>query len=201
MAAIIAIIFWFVRQALAQDRLRELVYTTLALFCTWYLMFFIKDLDPVFYWVPFAHYVAIWVYLLVFRRKRYIYKTCKHWGDEDWWWALDGWEFEEEVAKVFEMNGYKAEVTKKTGDGGIDIILYKDRKKYIVQCKHYVNEVGPEPVRALYGVKEDFNADELIMVASSGVTRASKEFISSKSCYQVLDLKDIMRLAADAYSS
>ena len=192
----IAAIVWFVCLAIKRGRTKELIATTLILFGVWYAMSSV-GIDGKFYWLPFINYVAVWVYLLVFDKKKPVYLTCKHWGDEKWWWSLDGWQFEEEVAKVFEKNGYKAEVTKKTGDGGVDIVLYKDKKKYIVQCKHYINPVGPEPVRALWGVREDFQADGVIMIASSGISESSQEFIENKPDFEVMDLRDIMYLGSD----
>lgn len=117
------------------------------------------------------------------------------WQQRQWWWTLDGWQFEQEVAKVFRMNGYKATVTKGSGDGGVDIILKKDGYCAIVQCKHYQNPVPPEPVRALWGCKDDFNADEVIMVASSGLTDMSAKFVQNKPDYKVMNLDDIIRMS------
>lgn len=119
-----------------------------------------------------------------------------NWQDEAWWRALDGWQFEHEVGEVFKRCGYKVQVTRGSGDGGVDIIMYKDNLKYIVQCKHYKKRLGPEAVRSLYGVKEKFGADRLVMVASSGLSPASQEFVNSyKEVYKAYDLKDIMYLA------
>ena len=117
------------------------------------------------------------------------------WQEYQWWWSLDGWQFEQEVARVFRFHGYKATVTKGSRDGGVDIILKKNGKTYIVQCKHYQTPVSPEPVRALWGCRYDFKADKVIMVASSGLTQASREFIKNKKDYLVLNLEDIVRMA------
>ena len=117
------------------------------------------------------------------------------WQQRQWWWTLDGWQFEQEVARVFRLHGYKANVTKGSGDGGVDIILKKDGKTLIVQCKHYQNPLGPEAVRALWGCKDDFKAEKVIMVASSGLTQASRDFVNNKPEYLVLNLDDIIRMA------
>ena len=76
-------------------------------------------------------------------------------------------------------------------------VTVKDRKKIIVQCKHYSSPVTPEVLRALWGVREDFQADETLLVASSGITRSSWDFISNKPQFKVIDLQDLMRLARD----
>lgn len=117
------------------------------------------------------------------------------WKERQWWWTLDGWQFEQEVANVFRLNGYKAKVTKGSGDGGVDIILNKNSKTSIVQCKHYQNPVPPEPIRALWGCKDDFGADEVILVASSGITDMGARFIQNKPNFKVLNLDDIIKMA------
>lgn len=142
---------------------------------------------------PLIIYSLYWVWLLS-NEKITSVKANSNWSNKEWWWTLDGWEFEEEVAKIFRLNGYKAKVTKKTGDGGIDIILYKNDLKYVVQCKHYRNPVGPEPVRALWGVKDDFGADKVIMVASSGLTDSAYSFIEHKRDFELYNLEDIISM-------
>lgn len=124
--------------------------------------------------------------------------NSSNWKEQAWWWTLDGWQFEQEVARVFRSNGYKATVTKGSGDGGVDIILKKENYKAIVQCKHHHNPLSPEPVRALWGIKDDWSADEVIMVASSGLTSASAEFVRNKPNYKVLNLDDIIKMSQQA---
>lgn len=129
--------------------------------------------------------------------RQQIRQNSSNWQAQSWWWTLDGWQFEEEVAKIFILYGYKATVTKGSGDGGVDIILKKDNYTAIVQCKHYNKPVPPEPVRALWGCKDDFNADEVILVASSGVTESSANFINNKPNYKLLVLDDIIRMSKE----
>lgn len=116
------------------------------------------------------------------------------WQERAWWWTLDGWQFEQEVARVFRSIGYNANVTKGSGDGGVDIIITNGSYKAIVQCKHYQNPVPPEPCRALWGCRDDFNADEVIMVASSGLTTASTRFVQNKPEFKVYNLDDIIKM-------
>lgn len=124
--------------------------------------------------------------------------NSSNWKEQAWWWTLDGWQFEQEVARVFRLNGYNATVTKGSGDGGVDIILKKENYKAIVQCKHHHTPLSPEPVRALWGIKDDWSADEVIMVASSGLTSASSEFVRNKPNYKVLNLDDIIKMSQQA---
>lgn len=193
-------VFSFFAVAIMRGKSKELVFTTGILLLTWWLMSFVDWMSPIFYWIPFIHYAIYWVYVLIFKKQVRVYSTCEHWGDKNWWWSLNGWQFEEEVAKVFQKNGYEASVTKKTGDGGVDIIMYKDKKKYIVQCKHYTDPIPVSYMRELNGIRDDFKADELIMVASSGGSIQCENFIDNKPYFTLLDLDDIMELGADYVS-
>lgn len=120
------------------------------------------------------------------------FKLKKH--VKTYWYSLDGFAFEKEIAKLYKMLGYKVETTKLVGDGGVDLILYKDEKKIIVQCKAHKHKIGPEPVRALWGVKDDFNADEVILIALSGITTGAMDFVKNKK-YQILNADDIATLS------
>ena len=50
---------------------------------------------------------------------------------------MDGYQFEEQCAIILKRKHFsKIEVTKSSGDQGVDIIAYKHRKKYGIQCKY-----------------------------------------------------------------
>ena len=56
---------------------------------------------------------------------------------------MDGYQFEEQCAIILKRKHFsKIEVTKSSGDQGVDIIAYKHRKKYGIQCKYYTYPVG-----------------------------------------------------------
>ena len=201
---IVTILYFFIKAALERGRGMELLHSSAVLALTYILMNDLRHADTILstmpgwiIFVPFAIYVVYWFFLLVILPPNVHYSTNIHWGDPDWWWSLNGWEFEEEVAKVYRKNGYQVKVTQKTSDGGIDLIMYKDKRKIIVQCKHYQDPVSVHPIRELNGLRDDFNADELIMVASSGVTKMAREFVQNKTYYRIVTLADIIRLARD----
>ena len=54
---------------------------------------------------------------------------------EEWWKSLDGRSFEKEIGNLFMEKGYNVIHTGKSGDEGIDLVVEKDNKKAIVQCK------------------------------------------------------------------
>lgn len=93
-----------------------------------------------------------------------------------WWTALDGWSFEKEVARVFQLCGYRAVTTRGSNDGGVDINLYKDGKRIIVQCKNHKAAIGPSPIRDLFGVLTSTRADGAIMVSRTTYTSGARQY-------------------------
>lgn len=88
---------------------------------------------------------------------------------------------EEMVAELFHGFGYDVELTKKTRDGGKDIIAIKRAEanvKYLIECKRpdpggYVS-IGP--VRELYGVKSSERATKAIMVTTAYFSPDAHQF-------------------------
>lgn len=196
--AVITALAKFIKAVTEKGRLVEFFITTPLLIAAYYYMSK-TTLHPVIYLIPITAYFIYWSIILAVP-KRMKFNSENHWSDESWWWSLDGWDFEEEVAKVFRKYGYKAKVTRKTRDGGADIVMYFKKKKIIVQCKHYKETASPETVRALWGVRDEFNADEVILVASSGVSQPSLNFIKRRRNYTLYTLQDIIRMATRASS-
>ena len=191
---IINFVIEFVKKAYLAGRLLELLISVPLLVGSYYLILEYESTLPVWVLVfPMLIFSCYWWYLFS-HEKITNTKANPMWANRDWWWKLDGWQFEEEVAKVLRLNGYDARVTQKTSDGGIDILMYKDKKKIIVQCKHFRNPVGVAIARELNGLKDDFNADELVLIASSGVTKSCWKFLENKPYFKILTLEDIIRM-------
>ncbi|HDZ3742219.1 restriction endonuclease [Vibrio cholerae] len=101
---------------------------------------------------------------------------------------LEPHQFEEVTAEIFRDKGFEVELTKRTRDGGKDVIAFhKDqlgiRTKYIIECKHYsdTNKVGVDVVRALYGVKNSRSGGNVgIIVTTSTFTSGAREFIENE---------------------
>lgn len=66
--------------------------------------------------------------------------------------AMDGYCFEYACADILKSNGFKhIEVTKSSGDFGVDIIAEKDKIKYAIQCKCYSHKLDNTPVQEVIG--------------------------------------------------
>lgn len=94
-------------------------------------------------------------------------------------------EFEEVVTELFRANGFEVDLTRRTRDGGKDIIaIHTDSlgisSKYFIECKRYAegNKVGVALVRALQGTK--FTKDgpnKTILVTTSTFTSGAKKYV------------------------
>jgi restriction endonuclease family protein len=112
-----------------------------------------------------------------------------------YWLNLSGHQFEKEVAKLYEAHGYDVQVTKGSGDGGIDIFLEKAGRRYGVQCKNHHKAIGPAAIRDLYGAMSHEGLDAGIFIASSGYTKGAKEFARNKAI-TLLDINNVLRMHA-----
>lgn len=110
------------------------------------------------------------------------------------WTALDGWGFEREIATLYRQQGFEVEETPGSGDGGVDLILRREGKKWIVQCKQHTNPVPPAVVRDLFGTMVHERADSAILVATTGFTPGTREFAAGKPI-TLVDLDDILKMA------
>jgi restriction system protein len=99
--------------------------------------------------------------------------------------ALDGmtWqEFELLVGEAFRLQGY--DVTELGGagpDGGVDLVLRRDKEKFFVQCKQWkAFKVGVQVVRELYGVMAARGAAGGFVVTSGSFTEEAIAFASGR---------------------
>lgn len=111
----------------------------------------------------------------------------------DFWKSLDGRTFEKELAILFQKQGYTAQLTPVTNDHGIDIVLYNNNKKIIVQCKQHAKPVGPHVVRDLFGTMVASKSDEAILACTSGFTSGVYNYVKDKKI-RLMDINDILKM-------
>ncbi len=71
---------------------------------------------------------------------------------------LEGHEFEYFCAKLLKESGFiEVEVTKGSGDYGVDILAEKDGVTYAVQCKCYTDPVGVKAVQEAYAGRDYYD--------------------------------------------
>jgi|GEM_PF-6456558 len=119
------------------------------------------------------------------------------------WLNLNGWAFEKETGLLFEQCGFRnVRVTKGSGDGGVDIIMTRDGKKYIVQCKKHAKPAPQTHLRDLFGAfHDDENADKAIFICTGGFTADAIEFALNNEI-DLIDLEKLLEIAnSKTYSS
>jgi restriction system protein len=110
------------------------------------------------------------------------------------WRAIDARALEEVVAEVFDGFGYEVELTKRTRDGGRDVIAIRHSTikddKYLIECKHWEHRVDIGVVRELLGVGVAEPNSGLILASTSGFTKDARVFAEREQVRWVLALKD-----------
>lgn len=116
-------------------------------------------------------------------------------------YSLATWEFEELVAEVFRRNGFNANVTQRTRDGGRDVIATCEiggvTYTTYFECKRQgpTSPVTVEIVRSLYGVMERDRIDKGVIVTSSRFTQdAVKEAKRFNGRIQLIDFERLQQL-------
>jgi restriction system protein len=89
--------------------------------------------------------------------------------------GMDGLDFEHYLVPLFEKLGYRAEVTKGSGDFGADLILHKRGKKYVVQAKRYSSSIGVSAVQQVVGAIRYYKAQGAMVVTNNYFTPAAED--------------------------
>lgn len=90
--------------------------------------------------------------------------------------SMSGHEFEEYCANLLKLNGFSSvEITKASGDQGIDIIAYKHEIKYGIQCKLYSKPVGNSAVQEVYAGKDFYNCNVGVVLTNNTFTASAIE--------------------------
>ncbi|KAB7772535.1 restriction endonuclease [Xanthomonas sp. LMG 12462] len=97
--------------------------------------------------------------------------------------AAGGWrQFELLVGEAFRRQGYSVEETGLGGaDGGIDLILRKDDRRTLVQCKQWKRQqVSVSVVREMYGLLAHHQADAVKIVCVGRFTNDAERYARGK---------------------
>jgi restriction system protein len=123
-------------------------------------------------------------------------------------YAMNGEQFEEYLQALFQGKGYRAELTRNGADFGADLILERDKKRTVVQAKHWVNrDVGVTAVQEVHAARAHYKAHNAVVVTVAAFTQQAIEL--AKSCRvemwdgerlqkEVLALNAALRAAQDA---
>lgn len=128
-----------------------------------------------------------------YRRALYDWEYLNLETGEGFWKALRGEDFENALAKLFERRNISVAKTKKTGDGGVDLILSFGSRQIFVQCKGHAKPVAVAPVREIAGVCSRSQARPVV-AAVNGFTKGARDCARELSV-TLIDTQTIIRLA------
>ncbi len=139
--------------------------------------------SPTGAWLPTTLLAAFWLAALVsairrWHRKRLLRTQTgldslrsMHWGD-----------FERVVGEAFRQRGYRVEENGLGGaDGGIDLLLKRDGRTTLVQCKQWRRQkVDVRVVREMFGLLAHHDAQHVIVVSVGDFTADAQRFAQGK---------------------
>lgn len=89
---------------------------------------------------------------------------------------MDGYQFEYQCAAILKKKRFKKiEVTKSSGDQGVDILAFKHGKKYGIQCKYYTHPVGNKAVQEAYAGANFYDCEKVIVMTNATFTKSAYE--------------------------
>ena len=102
--------------------------------------------------------------------------------------------FEDYVAKLYKNMGYSVKQTKRTGDGGKDIVATKNGQTYFVECKRYSDPINVHKMRDFVGACVLGGKDEKgIYVTTSSFTNDAKS-AANRIGIQMIDGNKLMSM-------
>lgn len=94
--------------------------------------------------------------------------------EEEYWRHLKGRHLEMEVGYLYANLGHDVRVTYPVADDGVDLVVSLPNGVAIIQCKGEEKNIGQPVVMELIGAKSDQDADEAILISTSGFTRQAQ---------------------------
>ena len=89
---------------------------------------------------------------------------------------MDGHEFEYWCAAILRRNGFQdVEVTKASGDQGVDVLATKDGVSYAIQCKCYSHDLGNTPVQEVNTGKMFYRRHIGVVMTNRYFTQGAKD--------------------------
>lgn len=94
--------------------------------------------------------------------------------------SMEGHDFEYTCAELLKACGYSGvEVTKASGDYGIDVLAAKDGKRYAIQCKCYTSPVGNHSVQEAYSGAAYYGGFLPVVMTNQTFTEAARNMAST----------------------
>ena len=89
--------------------------------------------------------------------------------------SMDGKRFESFLLDTLRAKDIRAEITKSSGDQGVDLIVRYRLKTIVIQYKRYSNTVGNSAIQEVYAGDTYYNADAAIVITNNKFTSSAIE--------------------------
>ncbi|MFC5661548.1 restriction endonuclease [Kitasatospora misakiensis] len=97
---------------------------------------------------------------------------------------MDPIEFEELIAELFRLRGFRVMTTARSGDAGVDVVADDldpvTGGRIVIQAKRYRSTVSPTAVRDLHSTVQHHGANKGILVTTAGFGPGSYDYIKGK---------------------
>lgn len=114
---------------------------------------------------------------------------------------LDGLEFENWCANILRNNGFiNVEVTRASGDQGVDILAEKGEIKYAIQCKCYSSDLGNSPIQEVHAGKSMYNCHVGAVMTNRHFTSGAKELAEATGVL-LWDREKLLQMQSNAEGS
>lgn len=88
---------------------------------------------------------------------------------------MTGKDFERRMKVLFEMKGWKAELTPDTNDFGADLLVWTpEGKKIVVQCKRHSKNITNKAVQEVVSAKAHYKADATMVITNQWLTKNAR---------------------------
>lgn len=101
--------------------------------------------------------------------------------------AMSGHAFEHYVGQLLSQQGYQTEVTRGSGDNGVDIIAKMNGTRWAIQCKRQASNISRNAISdAVAATKSTlFNCSRAMVVTNSYFSKAAISYAHSTNCVLV----------------
>lgn len=104
---------------------------------------------------------------------------------------MTGLEFEKFVELLFRKMGYSTQLTKQSGDQGLDVIVIKNGNKIGIQVKCYSNTVGNSAIQEAFAGKSFYDCDKVLVITNNYFTTSAVELAQANDV--ILWNRDILK--------
>lgn len=106
-------------------------------------------------------------------------RVMHRWASVSNMYSLSPDAFEQHVASTFQLLGFKATVTPRVGDQGIDVIAERNGERIGIQCKRSNDRTPNSAVQEAYAGQAHYGCTKSMVVALGGFTSSAQALAAS----------------------